>query len=337
MSGIDSVLGREVLDSRGNPTVEVEVLLESGAHGRAIVPSGASTGQFEARRAPRRRCPLRRQGRAGGRRARERRDRRRHRRATRRSTSGRSTCSCATWTAPRPSPRLGANALLGVSLAVAKAAAEESDLPLFRYVGGANASRAARADDERAQRGRARRQQRRPAGVHGHARRRSLVLRGASLGRRDLPRPQVGAAGRGLSTAVGDEGGFAPEPRLERGSRAGPGRGDRATPGTSPGVTWRSPSTRRAASSIDDGAYVLAGEGRSLSPAEMAGVLRRPGRPVPDRVDRGRHGRGGLGRVGRAHRVDRRSRPARRRRPVRHQHRASAAGHRRRGSPTRSS
>lgn len=48
MSAIEQVVGREVLDSRGNPTVEVEVLLASGARGRAIVPSGASTGQFEA-------------------------------------------------------------------------------------------------------------------------------------------------------------------------------------------------------------------------------------------------------------------------------------------------
>src|SRR5512146_3373781 len=48
MSSIEHIVGREVLDSRGNPTVEVEVLLESGARGRAIVPSGASTGQFEA-------------------------------------------------------------------------------------------------------------------------------------------------------------------------------------------------------------------------------------------------------------------------------------------------
>ena len=48
MSAIEQVIGREVLDSRGNPTVEVEVLLDSGATGRAIVPSGASTGTFEA-------------------------------------------------------------------------------------------------------------------------------------------------------------------------------------------------------------------------------------------------------------------------------------------------
>src|SRR5213595_3562358 len=48
MSSIEHIVGREVLDTRGNPTVEVEVFLESGARGRAIVPSGASTGQFEA-------------------------------------------------------------------------------------------------------------------------------------------------------------------------------------------------------------------------------------------------------------------------------------------------
>ncbi len=48
MSTIEHIVGREVLDSRGNPTVEVEVFLDSGAQGRAIVPSGASTGQFEA-------------------------------------------------------------------------------------------------------------------------------------------------------------------------------------------------------------------------------------------------------------------------------------------------
>ena len=48
MSSIEHIVGREVLDSRGNPTVEVDVVLESGARGRAIVPSGASTGQFEA-------------------------------------------------------------------------------------------------------------------------------------------------------------------------------------------------------------------------------------------------------------------------------------------------
>ena len=88
MSGVDLVEGREVLDSRGNPTVEVVVGLESGAEGRAIVPSGASTGEHEA-------VELRDgDDRYGGkgvrrrRRERQRRDRRRHPRPRRASTSG---------------------------------------------------------------------------------------------------------------------------------------------------------------------------------------------------------------------------------------------------------
>ena len=131
MSGIDSVLGREVLDSRGNPTVEVEVLLESGAHGRAIVPSGASTGQFEAHEL---RDGDARFGGKGVLRAVD-------------HVNGEIADAVAGFEGfdqrgldlmlcdldgTETKSRLGANALLGVSLAVAKAAAEESDLPLFR-------------------------------------------------------------------------------------------------------------------------------------------------------------------------------------------------------------
>ena len=138
MSSIEHVAGREVLDSRGNPTVEVEVFLASGATGRAIVPSGASTGQFEA-------VELR----DGG------------DRFMGKGVSG----AVANVNGPIDdaldgfealdqrgvdlllidldgSPNkanLGANATLGVSLAVAHAAAEETGLPLWRYVGGANA------------------------------------------------------------------------------------------------------------------------------------------------------------------------------------------------------
>src|SRR5215213_4001087 len=138
MSSIEHVHGREVLDSRGNPTVEVEVVLGSGARGRAIVPSGASTGQFEA-------AELRDGGdRYGGKgvadavghvngeladvaiglEALDQRD------LDRRMIDADGT--------PNKS-RLGANAILGVSLAAAKAAADELELPLYRYVGGANA------------------------------------------------------------------------------------------------------------------------------------------------------------------------------------------------------
>ena len=139
MSVIESVYAREVLDSRGNPTVEVEVVLESGAEGRAIVPSGASTGAFEA-------VELR-----DG-------DKSRY--------LGKGTQNAVnnvnTIIAPElegldafdqpgidgllleldgtPNKgKLGANAILGVSMAVARAAANELGLPLFQYIGGVNA------------------------------------------------------------------------------------------------------------------------------------------------------------------------------------------------------
>ena len=83
--------------------------------------------------------------------------------------------------------RLGANAMLAVSLAVAKAAAEESGLPLHRYIGGAARDGDAGADDERDQRRRARGQRARPAGIHDHSARHADVPRGAALRRRSVP------------------------------------------------------------------------------------------------------------------------------------------------------
>ena len=139
MSVIIDVYGREVLDSRGNPTVEVEVVLEDGAFGRAAVPSGASTGAFEA--VELRDCDKNRYMGKGvqdavahvneeiaealvGLEAEDQRivD---------------DVMIEADGTANKGA--LGANAILGASLAVAKAAAESADLPLYRYVGGANA------------------------------------------------------------------------------------------------------------------------------------------------------------------------------------------------------
>jgi len=138
VSEIESVTGREVLDSRGNPTVEVEVVLDSGASGRAIVPSGASTGEHEA-------VELR----DGG-----------SRYLGRGATAAADNVSGDIANAIEGldaldqrivdqvlidldgtdnKARLGANAILGVSLAVAKAAASELELPLYRYVGGPNA------------------------------------------------------------------------------------------------------------------------------------------------------------------------------------------------------
>ena len=139
MSAIVDIHAREILDSRGNPTVEVDVVLDSGAFGRAAVPSGASTGAHEA-------VELRdgdadRYGGKGVLRAVD-------------SVNGEIFDTLSGLEADDQASidelmiqldgtdnkgRLGANAMLGVSLAVAKAAAEEAGLPLYRYVGGAYA------------------------------------------------------------------------------------------------------------------------------------------------------------------------------------------------------
>lgn len=138
MSRIKFVVGRQIIDSRGNPTVEVEVLLDSGASGRAMVPSGASTGQFEA-------VELR---------------------DGEEIWSGKGVKNAVSHVnneiadsvlgleaadqrvidqimidldGTDDKGRLGANAILGVSLAVARAAAQDAGIPLFKYVGGANA------------------------------------------------------------------------------------------------------------------------------------------------------------------------------------------------------
>ncbi len=139
MASIEAVGAREILDSRGNPTVEVEVALEDGTFARAAVPSGASTGAFEA--------VERRDG-----------DKKRY--------LGKGVLQAVDAVIDEIAPavvgleatdqravdqvmiemdgtdnkgKLGANAILGVSLAVAKAAADSADLPLYRYIGGANA------------------------------------------------------------------------------------------------------------------------------------------------------------------------------------------------------
>ncbi|MFZ1682195.1 MAG: phosphopyruvate hydratase [Rhizobiaceae bacterium] len=138
MTAIIDIVGREILDSRGNPTVEVDVILEDGSMGRAAVPSGASTGAHEA-------VELRDGGprylgkgvrkavdavngeifeALGGMEAED----QRHIDRTMIELDG-----------TRNKGRLGANAILGVSLAVAKAAAESAALPLYKYLGGPNA------------------------------------------------------------------------------------------------------------------------------------------------------------------------------------------------------
>jgi enolase len=138
VTAIAEIAAREILDSRGNPTVEVEVELLSGGRGRAAVPSGASTGAHEA-------VELRDGGdRFGG-------------KGVRRAVEHVNTeiaevvigleasdqrlldDELCTLDGTPNKARLGANAILGVSLAVAKAAADECELPLYRYVGGVNA------------------------------------------------------------------------------------------------------------------------------------------------------------------------------------------------------
>jgi enolase len=138
MSAIVDIVGREILDSRGNPTVECDVLLESGTMGRAAVPSGASTGSREA-------IELRDgdKGRYGGKgvlRAVE------HiNTEISESVLGLDSSEQAfldktlvDLDGTENKSRLGANAMLAVSMAVARAAAEESGLPLYRYFGGMN-------------------------------------------------------------------------------------------------------------------------------------------------------------------------------------------------------
>ncbi len=196
MTAIVNVVGREVLDSRGNPTVEVDVVLEDGSMGRAAVPSGASTGTREA-------VELRDgdKGRFGGKgvlRAVE---------AVNRdifdAVSGleaedqlKIDETMIALDGTKNKSRLGANAILGVSLAVAKAAAEASGLTLYRYVGGAMARVLADPNDEYRQRRRARRQSNRFPGVHDHAGRRAFVCRGRAVGGGDVSRAK-GSAEKG--------------------------------------------------------------------------------------------------------------------------------------------
>jgi enolase len=269
MSGIAALSGREVLDSRGNPTVEVVCVLESGASGQAIVPSGASTGQFEA-------TELRDGGeRYGG-------------KGVERAVGyvdgeiaaavngleatdqrGLDLALIDLDGTPNKS-RLGANAMLGVSLAVARAAADECQLPIYRYVGG--------------------------VGAHVLPVPMMNVLNGGvhadnTVDFQEFMIVPVGAASfseglrwgvetyhalrsllkaKGLSTAVGDEGGFAPnlahnEDALVLLMEAIGASGREA--GTEIAIAM-DPATTEL---YRDGAYVLEGEGRTLSSDELAG------------------------------------------------------------------
>ncbi|MGZ8992964.1 MAG: phosphopyruvate hydratase [Burkholderiaceae bacterium] len=139
MSGIVDIIGREILDSRGNPTVECDVLLESGAMGRAVVPSGASTGSREAIEL--RDGDARRYGGKGVLKAVENVNTEISEAILGLEANEQAFLDHALieLDGTDNKSRLGANAMLAVSIAVAKAAAEESGLPLYRYFGGSGA------------------------------------------------------------------------------------------------------------------------------------------------------------------------------------------------------
>ncbi len=273
MTDISTICGREVLDSRGNPTVEVEITLSSGAVGRAIVPSGASTGEHEA-------VELRDGGsRYGGKGVLN---------AVAHINTEITDCLIGadamdqrgidammlSLDGTTNKGRLGANALLGVSLAVAHAAADELDIPLYRHVGGANAhvlpvpmmnvlNGGAHADNSVD----FQEFMIMPVGApsFGEALRWGTETYHALKGV---------LSSRGLSTAVGDEGGFAPDLAsneaaitllLEAIEAAGFRPGDDIAIALDPAVS----EIHR------DGAYHLEGEGRVLDPAEMAAYWQR--------------------------------------------------------------
>lgn len=270
---IEAIHGREILDSRGNPTVEVEVYLASGTIGRAAVPSGASTGAYEA-------VELRDgdKSRFGG-------------KGVQQAVTnvneelaevvvgmdaldqiGVDTVMRAADGTPNKG-RLGANALLGVSLAVARAAAEEVGLPLYRYLGGPN-SRTLPVPMMNILNG----------GKHAE---------GSSVDMQEFMVMPVGAESfaeglrwgtevfhelkkvlseRGLSTHVGDEGGYAPSLKsnedalkvvMEAIERAG----------YTPGVDLAIALDPAASELFHDGNYVLPGEGTTFSGPEMAAFL----------------------------------------------------------------
>jgi enolase 1/2/3 len=271
VSTIVDVVGREVLDSRGNPTVEVEVELLSGARGRAIVPSGASTGVHEA-------VELRDGGdRYGGKGVGQ----------AVENVNGEIADLVVgleateqrllddvlvTLDGTEGKSRLGANAVLGVSLAVAKAAADEADLPLYRYVGGANAhvlpvpflnvlNGGAHADSNVD----LQEFMLAPVGAASFA-------EGFRWGVETYHALRARLHDRGLATALGDEGGFAPDlPSNEEALVLLLGAIEAA--GYKPGDEIALALDAAASEFFEDGRYVLAGEGADYSPEEWADRL----------------------------------------------------------------
>ena len=269
MTAIIDIIGREIIDSRGNPTVEVDVLLEDGGFGRAGVPSGASTGAFEA-------VELR----DGG-------DRYNGKGVLNavnavnqeifQALSGFDALeqqhidrTLIALDGTDNKARLGANAILGVSLAVAKAAADSLGLPLWRYVGGTQAhimplpmmnilNGGAHADN--------------PIDIQEFM---IQPVSASSLSEAVRMGAEVFHALRGLltadglSTGIGDEGGFAPniastQAALDYVMKAIEKAGYK--PGTDMTLALDAASTEF----YKDGVYHLAGEGKKLTADQMVG------------------------------------------------------------------
>jgi enolase len=268
VSEIETVHGRQILDSRGNPTVEVDVLLKSGASGRAAVPSGASTGEFEA-------VELRDGGEAWGGKGVSRAvgnvngelaD------AVRGMDPADQAALDRRMIELDGSPnkdRLGANAVLGVSLAAAKAAAAEAGLPLWRYLGGEAAhllptpmmnvlNGGAHADNK------VDFQEFMVVPV-GAATFSDAVRTGAEV----FHALKRTLHDRGLSTAVGDEGGFAPDLDSNEAALEALIAGIEAA-GYRPGDDVAIALDPATSEIHRDGRYVLEHEGRSLSSVELS-------------------------------------------------------------------
>ncbi|HTM82401.1 phosphopyruvate hydratase [Asticcacaulis sp.] len=272
MPEIIDVVAREILDSRGNPTVEVDVTLDDGSFGRAAVPSGASTGAHEATEL--RDGDMKRYGGKGVRKAVD-------------AVNGEIFEAIAGFEAldqrrldqalinldgtPNKS-RLGANAILGVSLAVARAAAQASGLPLYKYVGGLGArvlpvplmniiNGGAHADN--------------PIDIQEFM----IVPAGAEsfsealrMGAEIFHALKKGLKAAGHNTNVGDEGGFAPnlasaEDALTFIMKAGEQAGYKA--GSDFWLAMDVASTEF----FKDGKYHMEGEGKILTPVEMVDYL----------------------------------------------------------------
>ena len=272
MTEIIDIVAREILDSRGNPTVEVDVVLEDGAFGRAGVPSGASTGAHEA--VEKRDGDKSRYGGKGVLQAVD-------------AVNGEIFDALSGVDAEdqrrldrllieldgtENKSRLGANAILGVSLAVAKAAAESAALPLYKYVGGVNArilpvpmmniiNGGAHADN--------------PIDIQEFM----ILPTGAStfaealrMGAEIFHALKAGLKAAGHNTNVGDEGGFAPnlasaEAALEFIVKAGEGAGFKAGSDFLLGLDVASTEFFKG------GKYHLEGEGKTLDQAGMVDYL----------------------------------------------------------------